>query len=131
MSDSLKSFLIELVVGLIAAVALCLMQGVQSAETTLDLLRLLSDGFFAAAAIFLAIGGITFTSNGGVFDGLGFTAKTMIDRMRRDYEERRVTFAEYREERRSKAKSPRSSLLVGLVLLVVASAFLIAYYMIK
>jgi len=89
MSDSLKNFLIELVIGFVAAIAICLMVDVTGAETTADLLRLLSDGFFAAAAIFLAVGGITFTTNGGVFDGLGFTFKSVIGRFKRDYEENR------------------------------------------
>lgn len=51
--------------------------------------------------MFLAMGGIAFAGSGGVFDGLGLTAKIMIERMHGDY-----------EERRSKEKSPKSSLLV-------------------
>jgi hypothetical protein len=127
MSDFLKSFLIELVLGFIAAVAICFLQGVHTTENTLDTIRILSDGFFAAAAIFLVSGGITFCTNGGAFDGLGFSAKIMLDRMRSDYEERRITFAQYQERRREKAKSPKSSFLVGLILLFIATAFLIAF----
>jgi len=129
MSDSLKNFLIELVIGFVAAIAICLMVDVTGAETTADLLRLLSDGFFAAAAIFLAVGGITFTTNGGVFDGLGFTFKSVIGRFKRDYEENRVTFAEYREEQRKKARSPKNTLLVGLILLVISLIFVSAFYL--
>ena len=129
MSDFLKNFLIELVIGFIAAIMICLFRDIMSVESSMDLFRILSDGFFAAAALFLAIGGITFTTNGGVFDGLGFTARNMIDRIRGDYEKRRVTFSEYREEQRKKAKSPVVSLLVGLVLLVIAAIFTAVFYL--
>ena len=128
MSDFLKNFLIELVIGFLAAIAICLFRDILNVETVMELFRVLSDGFFAAAALFLAIGGITFTTNGGVFDGLGFTARTMIDRIRGDYEKRRISFADYRDEQRKKAKSPAVSLLVGLVLLIIAFVFTIVFY---
>lgn len=116
MSSSLKKFLIDLGIGLIAVFGLCCGTGLFTMETTADTLRILSDGFFLIGALFLAIGGLTFTNNGGVFDGLVYTFKTHINRMRRDYEQRRQSFAQYREEREKKNKSPKESLLAGLVL---------------
>lgn len=119
MGDSLKKFLIDTGSGLIIAFGLCCGMGLFDAEAAADILRILSDGFFLVGAMFLAIGGLTFTSNGGVFDGLFYTVKVQIDRMRRDYEQRRQSFAEYREQREKKNKSPKESLLAGLVLAVI------------
>jgi len=127
MNETLKKFLIDLGIGLVLAVALAFMMGISQGEGAADVLRILSDAFFVSAAAFLVTGGITFTVNGGVMDGLGFAAKTGIARIRRDFETSKQTFAEYREERESKAKSPKSSLLAGAVLLMIALGLLMAY----
>ena len=127
MNDTLKKFLIDLGIGLAVTVALTFLLGISNAQGAADVLRILSDAFFVSAAIFLASGGITFTVNGGVMDGLGFATKTGIARIRRDFETSKQTFAEYREERERKAKSPAGSLLAGVVLLAVAFALLMVY----
>ncbi len=127
MNETLKKFLIDLGIGLVLSLAMCLMLGAFSAETSQDTVRILSDGFFAVAAGYLAIGGITFTVNGGVMDGLGFAFKTGIARVKRDFEENKMTFAQYRADRESKAKSPAGMLLAGLVILTIALIFLVVY----
>ena len=127
MNETLKKFLIDLGIGLVLAVALAFLMGISQGEGAADVLRILSDAFFVSAAAFLVVGGITFTVNGGVMDGLGFATKTGIARIRRDFETSKQTFAEYREERESKAKSPKSSLLAGAVLLMIALGLLMAY----
>ena len=127
MNETLKKFLIDLGIGLVLAVALALLMGISQGEGAADVLRILSDAFFVSAAAFLVVGGITFTVNGGVMDGLGFATKTGIARIKRDFETSKQTFAEYREERESKAKSPKSSLLAGAVLLMIALGLLMAY----
>jgi hypothetical protein len=127
MSDSRKTYLIELAVGLVLAISAAVLLGIFKVETLKDALRLLCDGFFFAASVYLVSGGLTFTSNGGALDGLFYTFKIGVARMRRDYESSRISFADYREERREKAKSPKIELLSGLTLLAVSVIILIAY----
>ena len=127
MNETLKKFLIESAVGLVLAVALSFLLGLLNAQSAADCFRILSDAFFVAAAIFLVTGGLTFTANGGVMDGLGFAFKTGIARIRRDFETAKVSFAEYREERARKAKSPAASLLAGALLLIIALILLALY----
>ena len=127
MNETLKKFLIDLGIGLVLAVALSFLMGVPEGEGVADVLRILSDAFFVSAAAFLVTGGITFTVNGGVMDGLGFATKTGIARIKRDFETSKQSFAQYREERESKAKSPAASLLAGAVLLVIALILLMVY----
>lgn len=126
MSNSLKKFLLDTGIGLVIAFVLCCTMGLFTAESTVDTLRILSDGFFLVGALLLAVGGLTFTSNEGAFDGLFYTFKTQINRMRRDYESRRQSFAQYREEREKKNKSPKESLLAGLVVISVGLIFMVA-----
>lgn len=127
MNETLKKFLINLGIGLVLAAAISFMMGVSTEEGTADRLRILSDAFFVAAAIYLVTGGLTFTVNGGVMDGLGFATKTGIARIKRDFETSKQSFAEYREERERKVKSPAASLLAGAVLLVIAIVLLKVY----
>lgn len=127
MSAVMKKFLISLAVGLVLSLVLACIFGIFKAESSADVLRILSDGFFVAAAGYLVTGGITFTVNGGAMDGLGFAAKTGMARIKRDFEESKVSFAQYREERQRKAKSPAATLLAGAVLLVIAIALVTMY----
>lgn len=127
MSDSRKTYLIELAVGTVVAIVACAVLGIFKVETLKDGLRLACDGFFFAASIFLLTGGLTFTTNGGALDGLTYTFKVGFARMKRDYEESRITFREYRQQRMDKAKSPKIELLTGLTLLAVSVLILIGY----
>lgn len=127
MSDSLKSFLIKTGVGLGIGLAISLVMGFTGDGEGITWLRAFCDGYFLSAAIFLAWGGLVFTYNGGALDGLGYAAKIGIGRLKRDYEEKKVSFLEYREKREEKAKSPRETLLAGLVLAAIA-AILLAFY---
>lgn len=127
MSDFLKKFLIDLGIGLALAIGLCAALGIFSAETAKEAFRILSDGFFVPGALFLCLGGLTFTRNGGVMDGLAFTFKTALARLRSDFETAHMTFAEYREERESKASSPMPSVLAGLAHLAIAVVFFMVY----
>lgn len=130
MTESTKKLLVDLGLGLAIAVVVSFWFDLYEAANLLDALRILSDCFFIAAAFLLASGGLTWTKNGGVWDGLGYSFKTVIMRMRKNYEEERITFAEYRERRESKSTSPRSALISGAVYLVIALAFLVAYNMV-
>ena len=127
MGDTRKRIIADLIIGLVMAVALAFLTDVFHAESKSDLYRLLSDCFFLPAVILLASAGLTWTKNGGVWDGLVFSMKTMMSRMTRRYEDDCVTFAEYREKREEKASSPIPSLIAGAVYLVLAMVFLALY----
>jgi hypothetical protein len=127
MSETLRKVLIGTAVGFAIAVLVWYATGLFRAEGLPNVLRIMSDGFFVAAVILLGSGGMVWTYNGGVMDGLGFTFKTMIDRMRGDYADRRQTFMEYREQREAKASSPKYLLLSGLVHLVLAIIVVVIY----
>lgn len=129
MQESTKKLLVDLVLGLVIALASAFLFGLFQAASTSDLFRIASDCFFVPAVILLAIGGLTWTKNGGVWDGIGFTFKTAMNRVKRNYDEERMTFAEYREERERKTSSPKSALIAGAIYLVFALLFLAVYNM--
>lgn len=127
MEDSTKKFLVDSCIALVIAVVVWLIEGLFQAGTVQDVFRILSDGFFVAGIAFLAMGGLTWTFNGGVMDGLGFSFKIGIARMRSDYDTARMTFGEYREEREKKKSSPKPMLLAGLIYLAVALVLFLVY----
>lgn len=127
MSDSVRKFLINTGIGLVLAILTSCLLGLFQVDTAVDTLRILCDGFFVAAAGLLCAGGIQWTTNGGVMDGFGFAAKTGIARMRRDFETAKLSFADYRENRRQKNRSPKYLLLAGLLHMVIAVALYWAY----
>lgn len=123
MGDTQKKILMDLIIGLAVALAGVILLDVLHAQTLRDVFRLLSDCFFLPAALLLAGSGLTWAKNGGVWDGLGFTVKTLFARMMPDYDSRRVTFAQYKEQREAKSSSPIPSLVAGIVYLVLALVF--------
>ena len=127
MSDSLRKFLTDTGIGLVLAGIVCWSQGLFRAEATVDIFRILCDGFFTAGALLLFLGLFQWANNGGVMDGLGFAFKTGIARIKRDFDASRQTFGEYRQAREAKAQSPRFLLLAGLVHMVIAVILYIVY----
>lgn len=120
MRQGVRKFLIDAAVGLILAVATASVQGVWTAQSASDALRCVCDGLFVAGALLTAAGGLQWTYNGGTFDGLTFAFKTGIARIRRDFEKSHLGFADYQQQRREKASSPKYLLLSGLCYLGLA-----------
>lgn len=120
-------FLIFLVIGLVLALGVAFNRGLAGAEDTAGALIALCDGFFVAGALLFGIGALQWTYNGGVMDGLTFTFKTAVARIRKHYEEDKKSFADYRAEREEKSVSPKWMLLAGLAHLAAAAALLMAY----
>jgi len=127
MSPSGKKLLIMTAVGTVCALALSWGRGLFSAADARDVLRILSDGFFVVGGLLLAWGGIVWSSNGGAFDGLSWSVKTLVWRVRPDYDDVKQSFAEYREQREKKARSPKVSILSGVILLVPAFLLMLVY----
>jgi len=127
MKTSTIKFLVYTGIGFVVAFLVMWRQDIFHAETAQDVLRFVSDGFFVSGALLILFGGFNWTYNGGVLDGLGYSFKQGFARIRRAYDEERMTFAQYRERREEKATSPKPLVLSGLVHLVIATAALVGY----
>lgn len=123
-------FAVDAGLGLVLALIISVARGVFHPESASAAFMALSDGFFVSGALLLGGGGLQWTYNGGVLDGLTFTFRLAVARMRRDFDDNHFTFAEHRQEREAKASSPRSLLLAGLVHMAIALIFFGIYSMV-
>lgn len=127
MSKNTIKFLVNTGIGFVVAFLVMWSQGVFAAETTPDVLRVICDGFFIAGAVLFLGGGLVWADNGGVFDGLTYTFKQAVARVKRDFEQEKISFAEHREKREAKASSPLGMVLAGLVHLAIAAILFVVY----
>ena len=127
MGKSTVENLITLALGAVIGFVIACLQGLFQAEAASDVMRILSDGYFVSGGLLLAGAGLRWAANGGTFDGLGYTFKSAFGRMTRDYENQKVSFAQYREEREKKNKSAVPMLISGLVYFALSLVFLMIY----
>ena len=114
-------------IGFVLAFLVMWSRGIFTVEGTKDILRVVCDGFFVAGAVLFLGGGLIWVNNGGVFDGLAYSLKQSIARMRRNYELHRESYADYREKRAAKATSPVGMVLGGLFHLVISVVLFVVY----
>ena len=120
--------LVNVLLGVVIAVVVILLGGFTELETMTDRLRVASDGFFVAAALLLGWGGLRWAVAGGAVDGLGYSMKTLKDRLLPNPRyQRQESFADYRMRKHAKDTSPAPLLLGGMVHLVISVALVLAY----
>ena len=123
MSENRKSFLADLILGLLIAILVFLL----NKEMEYSLTHKLCDGCFVAAVVLLGTGGIRFCNSRGAMDMLSYGFKTVgemftkagrLDGPDEDY------FGYV--QRKSKERKPFAHYLVaGLIYLVLAAIFLL------
>ncbi|MCI9459390.1 MAG: DUF3899 domain-containing protein [Clostridia bacterium] len=122
-------YLITTLVGAAIVVTIILAQRIWTAEDMTEIMRRLSDAFFVAGVCIGGVGLLVFASNGGVFYMLTFGIIRLFDLFRRNINERKYKdFYEYKESKKDKKHGFGFMLVVGLVFIAIAGAFLAAYY---
>ena len=120
-------YLITTLVGAAIVVTIILAQRIWTAEDMTEIMRRLSDAFFVAGVCIGGVGLLVFASNGGVFYMLTFGIIRLFDLFRRNINERKYKdFYEYKESKKDKKHGFGFMLVVGLVFIAIAGAFLAA-----
>ena len=124
MSEKLRDFLIQLVIGAVVSVAVFAL----NLSREYGALRSLCDGLFVAAVFLLGIGGIKAARNKGTFDVAGYGIRHVVDitipAFRRAEKE---DIRQYQERKAMERKSSVGLLLAGLVYLALAVVALVVY----
>jgi hypothetical protein len=116
-------FIIALIAGTVIAVPVFLL----GLHREYPMLRALGDAFFVPAVALLGVAGITFAANDGSFDSFGYSLRYVFFNHYPSAGEAE-SFADYREKKQSKRKSPINILLAGLIFLIIAVVLVIVYY---
>jgi hypothetical protein len=96
-----------------------------------EVVRFVCDGFFVTAILFLGIGGLTWASRMGTFDGLGYSFSLWKQRFtnhKRDWMNQE-SFADYKERMVEKKKGKKFNhfLIIGGVTAVIAVVLFVTY----
>lgn len=129
MSDSSKSFLANVVTGLVVAIFVFALG--MSREHSI--LRGLCDGFFVASVLLLGFGGIKYVRNKGAFDVAGYGLKSALHmnlpwlKSNSPLEHRDEEFQDYRERKEKSRKSAAPELKAGAIYLALSLISLVIY----
>lgn len=123
-----KKLLVCFAVGAVIALALLLAKGVFDTQDVKDTVRIVCDAFFAAGAILLVAGALVWTFDNGITDGLTYSARTMLNLRKKDYENNdRESYSAYRERKHKNKGTVKEFLISGGVYLVVSVVLLLVY----
>ena len=124
-----RKLILLLCISLAAAVAVLFLRGVLKAEGPRDILRCASDACFVSGVVMGVIGGLVWTADQGVADGLTYGFSRFFTLRGPGYEDRRESFSEYRERKHSKKTRVAEFLISGGVFIALALLLLIPYEM--
>lgn len=123
-----KKLLVCFAVGAVIALALLLAKGVFDTQDAKDTVRIVCDAFFAAGAMLLVAGALVWTFDNGITDGLTYSARTMLNLRKKDYEtNERESYSAYRERKHKNKGTVKEFLISGGAYFIVSVALLVVY----
>lgn len=133
MDEKRKRILVDLIFGAVIAGIIIAINASRGHSVT----RLLCDGCFVAGVLLLGTGGLKFFRNEGMFDIFSYSIKSVFQvhypfaKMNSPLEEKKSEgYAEYKERKREKRKSPADLLWAGLIFMALAAVFFVVYLLV-
>lgn len=128
MSFSFKRFFICMGIQAPIALGASFARGLAVANSAKAVLMSLCDGFFLSGALMLFAAGLAWTFGEGVGDGLSYSVQRFFTRRGSGYEEnRRESYADYKERKHAKKPHVLEMLLSAVPFLFVAAILLLQY----
>lgn len=135
MKKKIILYTVYFVVALAMVLLVCGLRGILTEQKDkVTVIVALCDAFFVAGAMFLCFGGLTWASDKGAFDGLGYSFSSLFNVHKPAGKglnwQKKETYQEYVERKHSpdKKKSQPFLFIVGAIFLVVAIILLIVYH---
>ncbi len=119
--------LISFGVSLAITIAVLVIKDIFSSTTIKDTAMILSDSFFFGGAIMLVVSGLVWASDHGVSDGIGYSFSKIFNLKKRDYEEHKESYSEYKERKHARKSSVIEFLISGLSFVLISVIFLFVY----
>lgn len=122
-----KKFGICCAVAAAVAVGTAFARGIAGTEDAKTFFMFLSDAFFVSGDMMLIAGGLVWTADRGVADGLGYGMSRLFRRHGTKFEEKQETYSEYRERKHAKKTQVLEIILCGILMLSAALILLLPY----
>lgn len=134
MKKKIILYSISFVIAIALVLLVCGLRGILTEQKDkATVIIALCDAFFAAGALFLCFGGLSWASEQGAFDGLGYSVSSLFN-LRKPAKKGtewkpKETYEEYVERKHSpdKKKPKLFLIIVGAIFLLVAIIFFIIY----
>ncbi len=114
-------------VSLAIAIAVLVIKGIFSSTTVKETAMILSDSFFLGGALILVVAGLVWASDHGVSDGIGYSFSKLFSLRKRDYEEKKESYSEYKDRKHARKSSVIEFLISGLSFVLISIIFLLIY----
>ena len=122
--NTIKKHAVCLGVGIAAAFLVAAARGLFSADVKAAVLLCLTDGCFVASVLFLGVGLLMFSADGGTFDMLAYGVKSVFSVfLPAQKRKNRESFYDYRQRKRAKKKPVAPFLVSGAALLLLSLLF--------
>lgn len=124
-----KSYVITFVIGIVAAVIICLAKEIYIAEDFSKALSILCDAFFIPGVVFLGIGIMAWIANEGLFNGIIFGLKTLGRSFsaKKGEKIREEDFYQYNDRMKEKQISFGHFMFAGIIDVVISIICLVFY----
>jgi len=124
-----NKLIVLIIISAALAAGVLFLRGVLKAEGPRDVLRCASDACFVSGVIMAVAGGLMWTADQGVADGLTYGFSRFFTRRGPGYEDRRESYSEYRERKHAKKIRVAEFLISGGIFIALALLLLIPYGM--
>ena len=114
-------------VSFVITIAVLVVKGVFSSTNLKDTAMILSDSFFLGGALVLIAAALVWASDHGVSDGIGYSFSKLFGLRKRDYEDHKETYSEYKERKHARKSSVIEFLTSGLCFVLISVVFLLIY----
>lgn len=114
-------------VSLAITIAVLVIKGIFSSTTVKETAMILSDSFFLGGALILVVAGLVWASDHGVSDGIGYSFSKLFSLRKRDYEEKKESYSEYKDRKHARKSSVIEFLISGLSFVLISIIFLLIY----
>lgn len=126
--SKLKKYLITLGIGLLLAFGVAYSKDIFAQTELAKIFHILTDSFFVSAVLIMGMGGLTFVSNEGAFDGLTYALSSFADIFRKEKKNKFNTYYDYKQSKGNRDRSFGFLLICGLVFMAITGIMLWLYY---
>lgn len=116
---------VTLFIAIVMCVAILLVNGMFWAETSLELMKDLCDGFCITGFLLIAFGLLLFIGNDGTFTMLSYAVKKMFVIFKKD--NRLGTYYDYKKNKIDNPSPFKYLLLVGMIFMAIGIVFLLIF----